>query len=137
MFKISFNFVKVKVKSFQPGKNKTWLKSCVLDLGFSACNLSYVFVGDDELHKMNLKFLKHDTLTDIITFDFNEKNSLSGEMYISLERVEENAGKFGVALTEELRRVMIHGVLHLAGFGDKTRSEKIKMRSLEKKYIDF
>lgn len=137
MFKISFNFVKVKVKSFDPGVKKTWIKNCIVDLGYPCCDLSYVFVTDEELCEMNLKYLSHDTLTDIITFDFNEKNSLSGEMYISVDRVNENALKFKVNPSEELRRVMIHGVLHLAGYGDKTKGEKIRMRKLENKYLSL
>lgn len=135
MFKASFNFSGVSVKSFHAPTIRAWLKRAVLDLKISEAELCFVFISDDHLADMNKKYLNHDTLTDIITFNWNEGNSLKGEMYISVDRVAENANKYGADLETELRRVMIHGVLHLAGFNDKTKKDKAKMRRAEDKYL--
>jgi probable rRNA maturation factor len=94
-------------------------------------DLTYVFCSDEYLLSLNQKFLNHNTLTDIITFDYSEAKTLSGEIYISIERVAENAEKFKVAFEDELHRVMIHGVLHLAGYKDKRPAEKALMRKKE------
>ncbi len=98
--------------------------------------LNYIFCTDGYLLTMNRQFLKHDTLTDIITFDLSEKTGeLNGEIYISVERVRENAEKFGVTYNEELHRVIFHGALHLCGFGDKKEADKIEMRRMEDKCL--
>lgn len=86
--------------------------------------LDYVFCSDAYLLNINKQFLNHDTYTDIITFDYTEDAVLGGEIYISIDRVKENALKFDVTLTEELCRVMVHGLLHLAGYKDKTAGHK-------------
>ncbi len=98
-------------------------------------SLNYIFVGDDYLYDINKRFLRHKTLTDIITFDYSAdkkgKNGIIGEIYISIPRVTENAKTYKVSRTEELHRVMAHGLLHLCGFGDKTPKEIKRMRSEE------
>jgi rRNA maturation RNase YbeY len=95
-------------------------------------DLTYVFCSDDYLLSLNQQFLKHNTLTDIITFDYSEgKKELSGEIYISIDRVADNAAKFKTDFQDELHRVMIHGVLHLAGYKDKKPAEKALMRKKE------
>lgn len=99
--------------------------------------LNYIFCSDKELLQINKEFLGHKTLTDIITFDYTEGKTISGEIYISAERVMENAEKFGVSFSHELRRVMIHGVLHLCGYGDKTASEKRIMRAREEVALEL
>jgi probable rRNA maturation factor len=106
--------------------------------------LHYIFVSDDFLLELNRRFLKHDTLTDVITFDFNEnekdkkiKTLISGEIYISIPRVTENAQIYKVSRTEELHRVMAHGLLHLCGFGDKSPLEIKRMRTEEKNALDL
>ncbi|MBL7899540.1 MAG: rRNA maturation RNase YbeY [Crocinitomicaceae bacterium] len=100
--------------------------------GVKSARLEYVFVNDDFLLDMNKAHLQHDYYTDIITFNYNEENSLCGEMYISLDRVIENADKFcGGDFWSELSRVMIHGVLHLVGLNDKSKSEENEMRAAE------
>lgn len=102
-------------------------------------NINYIFCSDPYLLQLNKNYLKHNTLTDIITFDLSEKGSnvLLADIYISMERVEENAQKFKSSFTHELLRVVSHGVLHLLGNGDKTEAEKKTMRSLENKWIKY
>ena len=94
--------------------------------------LTYIFCTDEALLAMNQQFLDHDTLTDIITFDLSEnEQELTGEIYISIERVAENAGKFNTTYDRELHRVIFHGALHLCGFKDKTKKDAAQMRAGE------
>lgn len=107
--------------------------------GIKKISLNYIFCNDEYLLAMNQQFLNHDTLTDIITFDLSEKdNELLGEIYISVERVKENARKFKAIENRELHRVIFHGALHLCGFGDKKPSDKKIMTEQEDKCLhDF
>ena len=110
---------------------KAWLKAVA---SFHCCrlgDLSIVACSDEELLKYNRTYLDHDTYTDIITFDQSEGKHVSGDLLISFERVSENADKQGVVFQEELRRVMVHGLLHLAGFKDKSAADARKMRAAE------
>lgn len=116
-------------------EHTSWIEACVLSFDKELGELNYIFLNDEGLLKMNQEYLHHDTLTDIITFDYCEDEQISGDIFISVERVKQNAEKFEVRFEDELRRVMIHGVLHLLGFNDKTAGEKEKMRDLENKYI--
>lgn len=123
-------------------RNKTDIQDWLIDLARShkrkIKSLYFFYVSDKRLLEMNKKFLRHNTLTDIITFDFSQKTKgagIEGEIYISAERVAENAEKFNVTKTEELHRVMAHGLLHLCGFGDKTLSEQKRMRREEEKAL--
>lgn len=100
-------------------------------------NLSYVFCSDEYLLKINQDYLDHDTYTDIITFDYSDKKGIKGEIYISIDRVKENAITYNVTFEIELLRVMAHGILHLLGYGDKTRKEEEVMRRLEKEKMDL
>lgn len=102
-------------------------------------NINYIFCTDEYLLTINKEYLKHQTLTDIITFDLSEKDSeiLSADIYISIERVEENAQQFKNPFTEELLRVVVHGILHLLGYKDKTARQKTTMRRLETRWINF
>ena len=93
--------------------------------------INYILCGDDYLHRMNVEYLQHDTLTDIITFPYDAFPTVSGDLFISTERVTENAGELNSSYTEELHRVIVHGVLHLCGQGDKTENEAKRMRDLE------
>lgn len=93
--------------------------------------LNYIFCGDDYLHQMNVEYLNHDTLTDIITFPLSSPPHIAGDIFISTERVAENALELGLPYVEELHRVIIHGVLHLSGQGDKSTTEALEMRRLE------
>lgn len=101
-------------------------------------SLQYVFVDDQELHQINLDFLKHDTLTDIITFDLGTTSStIDGEIYISLDRVKENSATLNTLYFEELIRVISHGLLHLIGFKDKTSKDVATMRSKEEECLSL
>jgi len=100
--------------------------------GIRKINLSYIFCTDDYLLDINIRYLNHNTLTDIITFDLSDtETEVAGEIYISVDRVNENAKKFGVAYNEELHRVIFHGALHLCGFKDKTKADAEEMRNQE------
>ncbi|MBK9735136.1 MAG: rRNA maturation RNase YbeY [Saprospiraceae bacterium] len=113
-----------------------WLEKVVREENKSIASLCFVFCSDDQLLDINLKYLQHDYYTDIITFPYKEGLVIEGDMYISLDRVKENALEFGVSFENELRRVMVHGVLHLMGYGDKTKDEISIIRSKEDYYID-
>ena len=110
---------------------KNWLKAVATTHGFVLGDLSIVSHSDEGLLEYNRKYLDHDTYTDIITFDQSEGKHVSGDLLISFERVSENADKQGVVFQEELRRVMVHGLLHLAGFKDKSAADARKMRAAE------
>ena len=97
--------------------------------------MGYVFCSDEFLLEINKQFLDHDTLTDIVTFDYTEGKILNGEIYISTDRVADNAKDFNVDFDIELRRVIIHGLLHMCGYGDKTEDEKELMRAKEDEYL--
>jgi len=99
--------------------------------------LSFVFCTDEYLHKINVEYLNHDTYTDIITFDYTEGNIVAGDIFISVDRVRENAIEFRKEFNNELSRVIIHGVLHLIGYKDKTPEEKAQMREKEDFYLNL
>lgn len=132
MVEVSFSFHKVSINNFNAVSEERWLNSCLAYFGKDQACLDFVFVDDDFLLEMNRAHLNHDFYTDIITFDYNEGNSLNGEMYISIDRVKDNANNFGNgSFDEELSRVLIHGVLHLLGFKDDTEEAELEMRKLE------
>ena len=114
-----------------------WIAKVVAGEGQKISLLSYVFCTDEYLLELNRQFLDHDTLTDILTFPYKDPSGIKGEVYISVNRVRENANELNVEFTEELKRVMIHGVLHLLGYTDGTREEKEIMRRLEDVKIDM
>jgi len=108
-----------------------WIENCIQVKGFSFDEINYIFVDDIYLHKMNMEYLQHDTYTDIITFDYSVGKKISGDIYISVDRIKENSEKFATDFYNELARVMIHGVLHLMKYNDHTDEEKRQMRKLE------
>ena len=114
-----------------------WLTNSVNSLDYSIGELSFVFCSDDYLRKLNIKHLNQNYFTDVITFDYSKEMSLIGDVFISTERVKENAKLFNVSFNEELFRVIIHGVLHLCGFKDKTKEEKAEMRSKENNFLSL
>jgi probable rRNA maturation factor len=112
---------------------KKWLTK-VIHIEKRKCGkLSYFFCSDKYLHTLNKRFLGHNTYTDIITFDYSNGDEISGEIFISIERVKENSKKYEQAFNNELNRILIHGVLHLCGYTDKTADQKKKMRQKENK----
>lgn len=108
-----------------------WLSAVVLSEGKKEGDINFIFCDDEYLHKINLEYLNHDTLTDVISFDYTMGNEISGDVFISVERVQDNATDFKVSFEEELRRVMVHGVLHYCGYKDKGEQEELLMRSKE------
>ena len=108
-----------------------WINTIVLSYGYTIGEINYIFCDDTYLHKLNLDFLQHDTLTDIISFDSTLGKLIGGDIFISVERVVENAKDYKVSFTNELHRVMIHGVLHYMGFKDKSIVDKKRMRKEE------
>ena len=112
-------------------KTTTWIERVVVSEGFAIGEINYIFCDYAYLNHINKEFLKHDSFTDIISFDYSLGKQISGDIYISIERVLDNAEKYNVTFENELRRVMIHGVLHYMGYKDKTTEEKKVMRLKE------
>ena len=116
-------------------KHKSWLKDAAKAEGFAIGELNYIFCSDAYLLDINQKYLGHDTLTDIVTFDNSEDpKMIEGDIFISIERVRENAIKFDTE-DSELKRVMVHGLLHLAGYKDKDKAQKELMRNKENEHL--
>lgn len=118
------------------GLLRTWIKNTITQEGFKLRELNFIFCSDNYLLSMNQEYLKHDTLTDIITFDNSEnQKEIVGDIFISLERIQENAESFKVETEDELHRVMIHGTLHLLGYADKGKEAKALMTDKENLYL--
>lgn len=115
----------------------SWLQNVVESENKISGELSFVFCDDEYLHKINLQYLNHDTYTDIITFDYTESGVIAGDIFISIDRVKENALLYKKPFKNELSRVIVHGVLHLAGYKDKSEEESILMRSKEDFYLNL
>jgi rRNA maturation RNase YbeY len=131
------NFFRETAFEFQnEDKIASWISEAITDENKTLGEINYIFVSDEYLLGLNKTYLNHDTLTDIITFDNSVGNILHSDIYISVERVQENASDFDVSFEEELHRVMIHGVLHLSGYKDKTDKEAEAMRSRENHYLE-
>ncbi|MDG1284393.1 MAG: rRNA maturation RNase YbeY [Flavobacteriaceae bacterium] len=113
----------------------SWLAAIITQEQYNEGEVSIVFCDDVFLHKLNVEFLNHDTLTDVISFDYSVGKEIHGEIFISIERVRENAKEFGQSFDTELSRVMAHGILHYCGYKDKTPSEATTMRSKEEFYL--
>lgn len=116
-------------------KHSKWASLVIKSEGFKEGEINYIFCDDDYLLKLNKEFLKHNTLTDIISFDYSIGKQIHGDIYISVERVSENAIKFKIEFLEELQRVMIHGILHYCGYKDKLESDEKQMRERENYYL--
>jgi len=127
---ISFNYE----TDFELGNEtlfSNWIAKIIESENKLEGEINYIFCDDDYLHKINLQYLNHDTLTDIISFDYSEGNFLQGDIFISIERVQDNATDFNISLLEELKRVMAHGILHYCGYKDKSAEEEKIMRQKE------
>ncbi|OSY89031.1 rRNA maturation factor [Tenacibaculum holothuriorum] len=118
-------------------KTSDWIQTCIKKEGFELGELNYIFCNDEYLHKINVEFLNHDTLTDIISFDYTLGKLVGGDIFVSVERVEDNAKDFNVSFESELHRVIIHGVLHYMKYKDKTEEEKEIMRSKENECLEL
>jgi probable rRNA maturation factor len=119
-------------------RRKRWLKELAASSGFRIKELNYIFCSDEYLYQMNVYYLNHDTYTDIITFDNSEKTKeLEGDIFISIDRVNENAKTLKVEGDVELTRVLAHGLLHLMGYKDKSKEEAYLMRSKEEEAIEL
>ena len=112
-----------------------WIGDVVSSEGFQVAEINYIFCDDSYLNKINQEFLNHDTFTDVISFDYTLGKEIGGDIFISIERVLENAEKFNEVFENELHRVMIHGILHFMGYKDKTKKEKTLMRTKEDENI--
>ncbi len=117
---------------------KDWIESIIETENKYVGDINFIFCDDEYLHEINLKYLSHDTYTDIISFDSTIGNTLQGDIFISTQRVAENSGNFNVEFTEELKRVLAHGILHFCGFKDKTeRDQEVMRRKEEEKILLF
>jgi probable rRNA maturation factor len=114
-----------------------WISAIIISENKKEGDINYIFCDDDYLHKINLEYLEHDTLTDVISFDYSIGNELHGDVFISIERVKENAIDFEVDFENELKRVMAHGVLHYCGYKDKNDSDAAIMRAKEEEKINM
>lgn len=133
---IEFHY-EIDFKIENEDKYRSWISDVIVGEGKRVGDINYIFCDDEYLHKINVEFLDHDTLTDIISFDYVLGNTINGDVYISVERVRENAIHFEQDFQNELSRVMIHGILHYLGFKDKTEEEKIEMRNRENNAISL
>jgi rRNA maturation RNase YbeY len=131
---IAFEYLKTEDIT-EINKNKKWLNQVISNEAKEEGDITYIFCNDDYLLEKNIRFLNHNTLTDVITFDYCEGNSVGGDIFISIERVKENSEVFKVDFLTELNRVMVHGLLHLLGYKDKTERESNLMRKKENHYL--
>ncbi|HEB62193.1 MAG TPA: rRNA maturation RNase YbeY [Bacteroidetes bacterium] len=134
---ISFHIEEIDFQIQNKEKLIHWIESTIIKENKSLNTISYIFCSDEYLHKINLQYLQHDTLTDIITFPYNDGDNIEGDIFISIDRIKENSQIFKTSFDKELHRVMIHGVLHLIGYGDKSPEEKSLMTQNENKYLSF
>ena len=134
MSKIAINFFNQEVKYTLKNKTRirSWINDVILSEGFTLEELNFILCSDEYLLRINQQFLNHDTYTDVITFDNSEElKTIVGDIFISIERIQENAKTFKGTIAEELCRVMIHGTLHLLGYKDKSKSDKALMTKKE------
>lgn len=117
------------------GELQSWIKKVITCENKEIGEINYIFCSDEYLLERNIKYLNHDTLTDIITFNYSKEKIITSDIMISIDRVKENSTIFDNSFTEELHRVMIHGILHLIGYDDKTEKEKNLMREKENFYL--
>ncbi len=135
---IRFFEEEVEFRLTNKNKYKRWLNKVAADEGFTIKDLNYIFCTDEYLYEINLKYLNHDTYTDIITFDQSEQpTKISGEIYVSIDRVKDNSISLQVSFEKELDRVISHGLLHLCGHTDKSESDQLNMRMKEEAAIEI
>lgn len=127
----SFKSVGITFNLEQSDKVADWIESCLENENFLPGEITFIFTNDEYLLKMNQEYLKHDTYTDVISFDYSTDDVITGDVFISIERVRENALKYDVSERDELHRVMIHGILHFCGYNDGDEAERSIMREKE------
>jgi probable rRNA maturation factor len=133
---ISFEFIDVEVPELSSELFSLWLNEVALNEGKITGEITLIFCSDEHLLEMNRQYLNHDYYTDIITFDYSEEGEISGDLFVSIDRVYDNAVLNSVSRDNELKRVCVHGVLHLCGFGDKSEVDAMVMRAKEDYYLD-
>ena len=131
---INFNY-EIDFKLSNEEELSEWISSVISSELLKEGDINYIFCDDEYLHKLNVEFLNHDTLTDIISFDYIAGKKLHGDIFISIERVKDNAKDFKVSFEEELNRVLVHGILHYCGYKDKTDDDAKEMRDKENHYL--
>lgn len=134
---INFQSEDIDFQLDQPDVIVDWVETVISRENCQLLLLNYIFCSDNYLHQINLEYLRHDTLTDIITFPYAPPPFIQGDIFISIERVRENAENLQLTFNTELCRVMIHGVLHLCGYGDKTAPEKTIMTEKEDEALSY
>ena len=132
---ISYNTVNVKMPAIRRRDTSAWVKAVAASYGKKVGEIAYIFVDDEEILRVNREYLQHDYYTDIITFDYAEGDTISGDLFISLDTVRTNAEQFDKPYEEELHRVIIHGILHLCGINDKGPGEREIMEAAEDKAL--
>lgn len=132
---ILFYHEDVKPLKLERRKIKNWISSVITSENKKAGSINFIFCSDEYLLKVNKQYLDHDYYTDIITFDYVEGKLISGDIFISVDRVTDNATKFRVSFDQELRRILVHGVLHLLGYPDKEPAQKTVMTAKEDQYL--
>lgn len=134
--KILFNSESTSFVLKQKGEVRKWIKDTIAREGQKCGDISFIFCSDEYLLDLNIQYLNHDTFTDIITFDNSEEDGLiEGDIFISIDRIRENAAQFKTSERDELHRVIIHGILHLLGYKDKGKEHKSKMTEKENEYL--
>jgi len=132
---IQYNCDSIEMPTLDERKVTKWIKSVAADYGFSVGQINYIFCSDERELAVNREFLGHDYYTDVITFDYSTESVLNGDIFISLDTVRSNAEMVGATFDQELLRIIIHGVLHLTGQGDKTPETKVQMTEKEEKAL--
>lgn len=133
---IYFFYEEVNFKLKQLNQTRNWIKNTIESENYSLKSINFIFCSDQYLLNINQQYLHHDTYTDIITFDNSEKEKyIESDIFISIERVRENSKAYKVSIDIELHRIMIHGILHLLGFNDKSKKKKDLMTSKENEYL--
>ncbi len=127
---ISFNY-ETEFELQNESDFSKWLSEVILSENKKEGEINYIFCDDDYLLEINQQYLDHDTLTDIISFDYSFGNEINGDIFVSVERVKENASDYKVTFREEIQRVLVHGILHYCGYKDKTESDELIMRAKE------
>ena len=133
---ISFNY-ETDFELENEAQYEDWISRIIESEGFDEGEINYIFCDDEYLHKINVEYLDHDTLTDIISFDYTVGNLIQGDIFVSVERVKDNANDFNVSFEEELKRVLSHGVLHYCGYKDKSPEDEVLMRSKEEEKMQM